>query len=80
MTDELIKNKLAMISTITEQPNVHVSLTSISQRLDTLADTISSLLNQDYPNFRVTLYLSKEPYLLDEGVIGDLPDNLKSLV
>ncbi|MEM6933999.1 MAG: glycosyltransferase family A protein, partial [Pseudomonadota bacterium] len=47
---------------------IHVSLTSISGRLPTVHETLASLICQDYPAFDVTLYLSSEPYLLDEGV------------
>lgn len=62
-----------------DKPHVHVSLTSISQRIGILAPTIRSLLSQSYPSFSVTLYLSSEPYLLDQGVSGELPDDLKAL-
>ena len=47
---------------------IDVSLTSISSRIPTLPQTIRSLLEQSYSYLKVNLYLSKEPYLLDEGV------------
>ncbi len=49
-------------------PQITISLTSISGRLPALTGTLNSLLRQDYPNFLIRLYLSHEPYLLDEGV------------
>jgi hypothetical protein len=60
------------------QAHVQVCLTSISKRLHTLPATLRSLLAQDYPNFTVTLYLSREPFLLDEGV-RSIPAELAEL-
>lgn len=45
-----------------------VALTAISSRLDRLNETISTILNQTLEPHSVNLYLSKEPYLIDEGV------------
>lgn len=53
-------------------PHVTVTLTAISSRLGSLPRTIESLLRQDYLNFNVRLYLSREPFLIDNG-IGDAP-------
>jgi hypothetical protein len=53
-------------------PHVTITLTAISSRLSSLQRTIVSLLGQNYPNFDVRLYLSREPFLIDEG-IGDAP-------
>lgn len=48
---------------------VHISLTSISARLEHLHLVIQTLLEQDYVgDFNIRLYLSAEPYLLDEGI------------
>lgn len=59
---QLNKNK------IPQQPRVFISLTSIKSREKSLFETVSTLVNQDYPyNYEVRLYLSHEPYLLDEG-------------
>jgi hypothetical protein len=49
-------------------PQITISLTSISGRLPALTGTLGTLLRQDYPNFLIRLYLSHEPFLLDEGV------------
>jgi hypothetical protein len=55
-----------------ECPHVTVTMTAISSRLASLPRTIESLLGQNYPNFKVRLYLSREPFLIDNG-IGDAP-------
>ena len=68
-----------MISNSHEKPHVHVSMTSISQRMDTIARTVFSLIEQDYDNYSVSLYLSREPYLLDKGIVGSLPEALQAL-
>ena len=47
---------------------IDISLTSISSRMTTLHLTLMSLLDQSYSDIRINLYLSREPYLLDEGV------------
>jgi len=57
---------------------IDISLTSISSRMHTLGDTLRSLLNQDYRDVRINLYLSREPYLLDEGV-PHIPDDILAL-
>jgi hypothetical protein len=48
---------------------LHISLTTISARLPRVHRVVASLLAQVFPQdaFDVTLYLSREPYLLDEG-------------
>lgn len=58
---------------------IHISLTSIKSRLESLPNTLRSLLNQSYSKFKVHLYLSHEPYLLDEGV-SNLPLDIEKLV
>lgn len=57
---------------------VHISLTSISSRVDDLHLVVDSLLQQSYPNFQIHLFVSKESYLLDEGV-QQIPQELKKL-
>jgi hypothetical protein len=57
---------------------VYVSLTTISARIDTVQDTLLSLLNQFYRIDRLTLYISKEPYLIDKG-IPEIPEELQCL-
>ena len=50
---------------------INVSLTTISSRVENIHLVIDSLLNQitnDEFTFEVNLYLSSEPYMLDEGV------------
>ena len=53
-------------------PHVTITMTAISSRFGSLPQTIKSLLGQNYPNFKVRLYLSREPFLIDNG-IGDAP-------
>ncbi len=62
-----------------EAPFVTVCLTAIASRLDIVEGTIVSLLAQDHPHFAVRLHLSREPFLLDEGVPGALPAGLEAL-
>ncbi|GGL78828.1 hypothetical protein [Wenxinia marina] len=57
---------------------IDVSLTAISSRMEGLAQVLSSLLAQDYPDFRVLLHLSREPHLLDRGV-PEPPDAVRRL-
>ena len=57
---------------------IDISLTSISSRMDTVCDTLRSLLDQDYDDLQIHLQLSREPYLLDKGV-PVLPDALAAL-
>lgn len=45
----------------------------------TLAATLRSILNQSYANFSVKVYISKQPFLLDEG-ITEIPQSLKDLL
>ena len=58
---------------------LYISLTTISARIGTVNDTIESLLKQDYPVTEITLYISKNPFLLDKG-IKQIPNKLKSLL
>jgi hypothetical protein len=62
----------------TQSEKIIVSLTTISQRIHNIHKVILSLLNQSYQNLDVYLYLSEEPYLLDEG-IKELPFKLLEL-
>lgn len=57
---------------------IDVTMTTISSRLPALHETLLSLLAQNYDDLRVNLYLSEEPYLLDQGVT-DLPDDIRTL-
>ena len=59
--------------------SVIVSLTSTSKRLPVLRYTLLSLLDQNYKPDRIVLCLSKEPYLIDDGV-KVLPDWLQSMI
>ncbi|MGF2733385.1 glycosyltransferase [Marinobacter sp. DUT-1] len=56
-----------------------VTLTSTSTRLPVLRYTLLSLLNQQYRADRIALCISKDPYLIDEG-IRELPVWLGSMV
>ena len=57
---------------------IDISMTSISSRLPALPQTLRSLLEQDYGNICIHLYLSKEGYLLDKGV-PELSDEMVQL-
>lgn len=58
---------------------VDVSLTAISPRIGRLAPVVASILAQEPAPARVLIHLSREAYLLDEGV-DRLPDDLAALV
>jgi len=60
-------------------PDVDVSLTSISGRIGRLEAVVRSILAQEVPPARVLIHLSREGYLLDEGV-AELPEGLAALV
>jgi hypothetical protein len=55
-----------------------ISLTSISSRLDLLVRTLRILLNQTLKPSGIYVYLSKEPYGIDEGC-SSLPKDLQIL-
>lgn len=57
---------------------IPISITSISSRLDLLVRTLRILLNQTLKPSGIYVYLSKEPYGLDEGC-SDIPKDLKLL-
>jgi hypothetical protein len=61
--------------------HIHVSLTTIKARLDSVHRVIESLLGQqlDGASFDVVLHMSHEPYLLDEGC-GYLTPELEQLL
>ena len=54
-------------------PRPIVSLTAISSRIPRIERTIDSILMQDLPAHSINLFISEEPYLVDEGV--DLNDD-----
>jgi hypothetical protein len=62
-----------------EQPPVTICLTAISARMGSVGSTLCSLLAQDYPEFSVRLYLSREAFLLDAGIPGRLPREIADL-
>jgi hypothetical protein len=64
---------------VEQVPEIDVSLTSISPRIARLAPVIASILGQTLPPARVLIHLSRDAYLLDQG-IADLPADLAALV
>jgi len=56
---------------------VIVSLTSIRSRLESLQLTVQSLLNQSLLPDEIHINLSKDPYLLDQGIL-EIPKWLES--
>ena len=57
---------------------VYISLTTISKRIDNIHDTILSLFSQTYPIEEIHLYVSKDSYLLDDGIY-QIPHELLAL-
>lgn len=49
-------------------PHVYIGLTTIDARIGSVDRTLESLIAQDYRNFTIVLFISREPYLLDGGV------------
>lgn len=64
---------------MTAYPQIDICLTSISSRMEKIHLTIISLLEQDYADLTVNLYLSTEPFLLDKGVSKRLPESLEKI-
>jgi hypothetical protein len=58
---------------------VIVTLTTISSRLCNVHRVIETLLSQNYNNYAIRLYLSREEYLLDMGV-NNIPKSVAGLV
>lgn len=54
-------------------PEVMVTLTTIRSRLQYLPKVVESLLQQTLRPMRIDLNISREPYLLDEGIAPDDP-------
>lgn len=57
---------------------IDISLTAISLRMNTVCETLRSLLAQSYSDLCIHLHLSREPYLLDAGV-PEIPTDLAAL-
>ena len=55
------------------ESGVDISLTTISSRIHLTKDVIFSLLNQSLLPRKIFVYISKAPYLLDEGISEDHP-------
>ena len=60
--DNIIQSKY-----ISKAPLVYISLTSIQDRQESLIKFLQNLKSQTYINIRISVWLSKGPYLLDEG-------------
>ena len=58
--------------------NVYVTLTTISARINKVHETIQSILSQTYPIYKITLYISREPFIIDKG-IKNIPTTLSNL-
>jgi len=50
-----------------------ISFTTISSRIDRIEKTVSSLAKQTRKAHSINLYISSEPYLIDEGIQPDNP-------
>jgi hypothetical protein len=60
-------------------PRILVSLTTISRRISKLDQVLATICNQSKPADEIHLFLSREPYLNDEGV-DFIPEQLASLI
>lgn len=56
-----------------ETPEITVTLTTIHSRLPYVPQVVKSLTNQTLRPTRICLNISREPYLLDEGIAEDNP-------
>lgn len=55
-----------------------ITLTTISTRIDRVAQTIATIMNQTLKPHSVNLYISDDPYLIDEGIPSD-SDGLRKI-
>ena len=55
-------------------PNPVVSFTAISTRIERVTKTVESIANQTLPAQSINLYISKDSYLVDEGIPADHPE------
>jgi predicted O-methyltransferase YrrM len=58
---------------------IYVSLTSIYENQDRLLETLKSIINQSKKPDKIYLYLSEEPYILDDGFKNRIITNEKLL-
>lgn len=60
--------------------NLTISLTTTSRRVGRVAEVVRTLLEQEVQPARIVLWLSREPFLMDDGVMPqDLPHALLAL-
>jgi len=64
---------------INKKNPVYISLTSIFKNQDILTETLQSIMKQTRPPDKIYLYLSEEPYILDDGFKDKQITNLKLL-
>ena len=57
---------------LSNREKVIITLTTISSRINNIDQVLETLLKQDYINYEIRLYISREAYLLDKG-IDDVP-------
>ncbi|MDO6709125.1 glycosyltransferase family A protein [Aliiglaciecola sp. 2_MG-2023] len=55
-------------------PNPVVSFTAISTRIERVAKTVESIAKQTLPAHSINLYVSPDPYLVDEGIPANHPE------
>ncbi|MBY0497899.1 MAG: glycosyltransferase family 2 protein [Cyanobacteria bacterium] len=61
------------------QSKVIVSLTTIRRRIEDIGPTIASILHQSVPADEVLLYVSRSPYLYDEGIAEhEIPSSIRT--
>ena len=74
------QNKVKLIDIEQHKQKIYVSLTTISGRINNVRKVIDSILDQTRKVDGIKLYISREPFLLDNGIPeNQIPDDLKSL-
>ncbi len=72
--------KIKVLFKNTFRKKVYISLTSIDSRINKIGPVINSLLSQTSKPDKIYLYLSEEPYLLDNGIKkSEIPSNILEL-
>ena len=64
---------------MTESKSIILNLTTTCGRLDLCSATLWSLVNQSLVPDQINLWISKEPYMADEG-IKTLPNSIIKLI
>ena len=75
-----ISSAIVHASDIVGGQNVYVSIATMSSRVDKVYETVISILEQTVMVTRIFVIISKEKFLMDEGISpGNIPSSLLSL-